>query len=101
MNEDAMRKAFEAWAASEYGAHAWRHTGDTSGEWSAWQAATRAAVPDGWKIVPMEPTPTMISEARYGLGSCIGSCGEASPPDASDIADALRSAIEAAPEVHP
>lgn len=27
----------------------------------AWQAAMRQAIPDGWKIVPIEPTPEWIA----------------------------------------
>lgn len=33
------RAAFEAWAAKQWGAEAYRHTSATSGEWEAWKAA--------------------------------------------------------------
>lgn len=106
MNEEAMRKAFEAWAVdngfndlrNKAGIYIWS---GVQGVWQAWQAATRAAVPDGWKAVPMEPTPFMLAEAIDGLGSCVGSCGEATPPEMSDIAESLRCAIAAAPEAKP
>lgn len=38
---DPDRAAFEAWAAEKWGNQAYRHTSDTSGEWEAWQAATK------------------------------------------------------------
>lgn len=32
--------------------------------YKSWQAATKAAVPEGWKIVPVEPTEDMIKKAQ-------------------------------------
>lgn len=62
MNEEAMRKAFEDWAASEarslslaVGGHSFAYAaGSTALCWAAWQAATRAAVPS-WQ--PIETAP--------------------------------------------
>lgn len=52
---DASRKAFEAWK---------RTMMDGFNEWDAWQAATKQAVPEGYVVVPKEPT-TEMCEAGY------------------------------------
>lgn len=36
---DPERLAFEDWADERWGREAYRHKSDTSGEWTAWQAA--------------------------------------------------------------
>lgn len=60
-------------------------------------ALREALMPAGWNLVPVEPTPEMVTAGMDGLGSCVGSCGEASPPDRSDIADSYRAMLSAAP----
>ena len=43
-------------------------------------------VPDGYALVPIEPTPAMMKAGCESI-SCIGSCGEASPPEVGDFYD--------------
>lgn len=60
-----QRERFEAWATKNkmdtscfdgfYGDR------DTFMAWQAWQAAC----PDGWKVVPIEPTDSMLDSAFY------------------------------------
>ncbi|WP_167309938.1 hypothetical protein [Ralstonia mannitolilytica] len=50
-------------------------------------------VPHGYVLVPAEPTRQMVDAAEEALGPCVGSCGEASPPDYPTICDAVRAAI--------
>lgn len=54
-------------------------------------------IPKGYKLVPVEPTCSMVLAGQKALGGCVGSCGEASPPDGSDIADAFSAMLAAAP----
>lgn len=42
-------------------------------------------------------TPEMIRAATEALGPCVGSCGEASPPDSYDIRCAIAAALSACP----
>jgi len=50
------REAFEKWWD-----HAFHFTGDRRDAWDAWQAATAAAVPPGYVVVPVEPTEAMMN----------------------------------------
>ena len=54
-----QREEFEAWARDYLFNH------DIKDEaWDAWQAAQAAQpvqVPEGWKLVPVEPTPEMLT----------------------------------------
>lgn len=54
-------------------------------------------IPKGYKLVPVEPTCSMVLAGLKALGGCVGSCGEASPPDGSDIHDAFSEMLAAAP----
>ena len=66
-NTEAMREKFEAFAVAnglplkEETAGHW----DTRLAWKTWQAASRSSedkgVPEGWALVPVEPTPEMIA----------------------------------------
>lgn len=66
MDIQKEREAFEAWFESHYDAHFMQFALDldmyvdkhTQTCWEAWQAAK--AVPDGFVVVPKEPTPKMI-----------------------------------------
>lgn len=52
---------------------------------SAWLAVARAIVPEGWAVVPVEPTPEMVrahAEAMHGI---------------TTVEDVLRAALAAAP----
>lgn len=97
MNEEAMRKAFEAWAGENF-MHVERHPSKPTYVhctavaecWAAWQAATRAAVPDGWRAVPVEPTVKMV-DAGLSEWNTFG----------SSIDRAYDAMIAAAPEVQP
>ena len=58
------RSAFESWWSTP---HLWSN-GHKEAQWSAWQAraalaATTAAAPAGWKLVPVEPTAEMLERA--------------------------------------
>ena len=63
--KDSNREAFEAWFESRYDAHFMQFALDldmyvdkhTQTSWEAWQAAK--AVPDGFVLVPKEPTEAM------------------------------------------
>lgn len=61
--------------------------------------APRAAVPDGWKLVPIEPTKEMLA-----AGECSGMCGDGSVRavefiiDAETVAEIYQNVIAAAPE---
>lgn len=77
MNEDKMRKDFEEIIAkdcgdlSTFGTGANMHYKNSyvNHEWIGYKmghrAATRAAVPEGWKVVPAEPTDLMVHAAMY------------------------------------
>lgn len=58
------------------------------------------SIPKGYKLVPVDPTIEMLSAGLKALGGCVGSCGEASPPEHSDILDAFSGMLDAAP-AHP
>ena len=63
------RERFEAWAKTQSWPHYW-HDGVgmafNARSFEAWQAALAPAVPPGWKMVPVEPTPEMLM-ADLGL----------------------------------
>lgn len=48
------RERFEAWFVGKYG-----HDIFVESDWEAWQAAKAKAVPDGFVVVPREPTVEM------------------------------------------
>lgn len=54
MTEDQIRAAFEKWAEREGRIH---YEFDIA--WSAFRAAFSIAIPDGWKVVPVEHTHKM------------------------------------------
>lgn len=54
-------------------------------------------IPKGYKLLPVEPTCSMVLAGLKALGGCVGSCGEASPPDGGDINDAFSAMLAAAP----
>lgn len=103
MNEEAMRKAFEAWArVSGRTEKQLRRlsNGDyevtaTHWEWQAWQAATRAAVPAGWKVVPCDPTDAMVQASLHLDLSYMPI------HDGEDRACIYKAMLAAAPEVRP
>ena len=70
MNIQKEREMFEAWVGSN-GRSIERFSDGSyksmtlDKEWEAWQAAKAQAIPDGFVIVPKEPTPRMI-EAGMG-----------------------------------
>ena len=71
MDIDKEREAFEAWFESRYDAHFMQFALDldmyadkhTQTCWEAWQAAKASAVPDGYVVVPKEPTKAMLIAA--------------------------------------
>ena len=68
MDLQKEREAFEAWFESRYDAHFMQFALDldmyvdkhTQTSWEAWQAAKAKTVPEGFVLVPKEPTPKMI-----------------------------------------
>lgn len=102
MTYEAKRKDFEAWAMSQgHIARELAREGDeyknpsVHWQWQAWQAATRAAVPDGWRAVPVEPSPQMTVAAMDAYEKITRSTPTAHPNDL------YRAMIAAAPEVQP
>ena len=96
------RAEFEKWWSSP---HIWGR-GHKEAQWASWQAARRAPaapVPQGWKLVPVEPTEEML---RSMAGQFFGTMPEAKaafdealaaapqPPEAT-VKDSLT--VEAAP----
>ena len=71
MDIQKERLAFEAWFESRYDANFMQFALDldmyvdkhTQTSWEAWQAAKAQAVPEGFVVVPVEPTPKMIDAA--------------------------------------
>lgn len=53
-----------------------------------------------WALVPVEPTGHMTNAGWEEL-SCVGSCGEASPPDRCDFIDVHKAMISEAPDFEP
>lgn len=55
-------------ACSECSAHTCDHGAEEAEAAAAWnrRAPKASAVPEGWKLVPMEPTPEMLSAAWNG-----------------------------------
>jgi hypothetical protein len=73
---------------------AWR-LGYNAGQKAIQQAAQ--AVPEGWQLVPVEPTSEMISAALRDCGGIGGgSCGEHTGVDGSDFADVWSTMLRAA-----
>ena len=69
---------------------------DTCGAQPASQQAAQA-VPEGWQLVPVEPTAKMISAALRDCGGIGGgSCGEHTGVDGSDFADVWDTMLRAA-----
>ena len=102
--EEAVQRLMGLHDDAAYKAHLFRAFGTIGAEGEARAARStlesalrEALMPAGWKLVPVEPTPEMVTAGMDGLGSCVGSCGEASPPDRSDIADSYRAMLSAAP----
>jgi hypothetical protein len=58
-----------------------------------------ASVAPGWKLVPIEPTPEMVSRAVKecdGIGG--GSCGERSAVDGDDMRSVWEAMLAASPK---
>jgi hypothetical protein len=66
-------------------------------DFEIWQAAQKAAVPDGWQLVPIKPTEDMLTNVDEYVG---GSCYSCSQDKASryDCLKVWTSMIEAAPK---
>lgn len=73
MDIQKEREAFEAWFESRYDAHFMQFAIDldmyadkhTQTCWEAWQAAK--AIPDGFVVVPEEPTERMLDSAYSSI----------------------------------
>ena len=69
IEKESNREAFEAWFESRYDAHFMQFALDldmyvdkhTQTSWEAWQAATAQVVPEGFVLVPKEPTDKTIA----------------------------------------
>ena len=70
--KDSNREAFEAWIGSN-GRNIERFPDGSyksmtlDKEWEAWQAAKAQAIPEGFVVVPKEPTPKMIDAGMRGF----------------------------------
>ena len=72
IEKDSNREAFEAWFESRYDAHFMQFALDldlyvdkhTQASWEAWQAAKAQAVPDGFVVVPKEPTQELLNKMQ-------------------------------------
>ena len=78
MDIQKEREAFEAWFESRYDAHFMQFALDldmyvdkhTQTSWEAWQAAKAQAVPDGFVVVPKEPTQELLNKMQdYFVGA--------------------------------
>ena len=75
---DKMREEFEKWFNRDY------HP-DKTGPYMknallfAWQAAHKSAVPDGYCVVPVEPTRDMVTSGNNAMAydCCTGDAGDA------------------------
>lgn len=112
---DKIREAFERWYMESRGLpypcdgtelhrdeEGGYHFRDPADAWRAWQAALAqqpapVAVPDGWKLVPVEPTGGMLDNAT----SCVVAVGDGADyvgrDEAAEIYRALLAAAPAAP----
>lgn len=54
----------------------------------------------GAACVPKEPSLGMTAAGYKDLGGCVGSCGEASPPEYSDINDCFTAMLAATPPAY-
>ena len=72
---DECRKQFDDWWSEFTSAHEdWRFADSDALRWQAWQAAwnlraSPASAPEGWKIVPVEPTGEMVDAGIRSLGT--------------------------------
>ena len=71
---DKVREEFEAWIKTEFDGCMPRRKGKgylsqyVDGAWKAWQAAKASDIPEGFVLVPKDPTEKIIdagSEARH------------------------------------
>ena len=76
MSDENMKEAFEAWAWENRDPHFPDFSKDESDDrmywgrvteiaWQAWQAALSLDVPEGWKLVPIEPTADMLKRSNW------------------------------------
>lgn len=70
---EKMREEFEKWCKSIgftlriSQSHGDYMLGYGAEQWSAWQAAHKAAVPDGYCVVPIEPTRDMVASGNDAM----------------------------------
>ena len=72
MDLQKEREAFEAWFESRYDAHFMQFALDldmyvdkhTQTSWEAWQAAKAKAIPEGFVLVPKEPTQELLNKMQ-------------------------------------
>jgi hypothetical protein len=63
-------------------------------------AKDAARVPEGWKLVPIEPTPEMLKQSRLECGGIgAGSCGEHIGVDSDDFRSVWAAMLAAAPSI--
>lgn len=88
---DKMREAFEAFVRKEA-----RHMDEEEKgyAWLAWKAATAQCVPDGFVVVPKEPTKDMVAA---GAARLVGDDGDIMVARGKAI-DCYTEMLEAAPK---
>jgi len=89
------RERFEAWAQSQglntmmgFGNY---YLADTAAAWKAWQAAC----PEGWQVVPKEPTFEMIAALGWGGDETLA-LGHGAL--SNEIENAYRAMLKSAPQ---
>ena len=97
---DKMQEEFEKWAIDNGLNVSWRSGDDylvagTMIAWRAWQAAR--TVPDGFVLVPVEPTKAMIDAGRWHEYRDEGDCAVSYVEDAA-VASVWSYMLSAAPE---
>ena len=66
-HQSKSREAFEAWYREATGWNGELTSAWCAISWDAWQAAEQASKPpQGWKLVPIEPTQAMCQEGQKG-----------------------------------
>lgn len=100
------REQFERWWQDTVGSNMETYAEDKNSHWLAWKAATERAgkapapaVPEGWRLVPVEPTPKMKKAMRDAADGAYLSKMDGIEGDSSNWAlQSYRAMLNAAPQ---
>jgi len=73
MTNEKMREEFEKWARLNHNydpgrtATGYYYVAEINRLWSCWQVAHKSAVPDGYCVVPIEPTDEMVTSGNDAM----------------------------------